>query len=890
MKIQKKTRFFKIILIISLLGILLFTVINIAYALNDLNEGLVLHYEFDDNAKDSSGFGYDGELHGVEVKYGEAYFDGKNDYISGRLLNFTSSLSICIILTPNFTGFNYSFFIMNEPTQLIMNNNSNNQIGIGIGLDCIYIRVDNSKKDIFFSPEALNEYDLNFIAIIFELNYEGLDISVYFNNEFLDTINYYYYDKIISFEEFVIGKEVENHCYYKGSISDIRIYDRALSEKEIYAIWNLFTGYYSFINRDITLKLIFAILILIGITSILKVVNSRKILNYEKFFTLYFPYFLITLFVFLMFGSLNIILFSIINIIPFSFFIIPLMSKSKEHFEKFYWDIEDEKDEKIQQFRKAKGLKKLRAFMGLFIPGKKGIKFAIITLIIITIFLPVSLFILISLFLLFFFKDSQNPIIEFLINFFNLQYLILIIFIPGIFIIKLYSGYFSLESLRNSIKDKKRPKIFFCIFTIILNVVPYNLFLNGSAEQNSSIFSICFILIKIIFIFLIWISVLLKSNFIKLFDIDPTEGIEENEGLFALFSILLYIFTFITLSNLWIKILEQTYDYIYFGSFYYFAEIIISLIFIYGIVCNSTFSKKESAISEKSRRKLKSIKLDKEKEALIEIQKSIDIGLIKLKKIKDNVKAYFIVKDGHVNILKISYVDLLKLSPYIGALEKLETLDLSGNLLKELPLTFKNLKSLKFLDLSGNNFKTFPNIITDLQSLQVLKFNYNYIEFIPNSIGRLKTLQHLNLSHNKLEDLPESIGELNSLITLDLSFNLLKKFPDFIFKLKSIKKVNLKNNKIDKFSIPISIINKIEINKEPFNPLIFKTNLFLFLNKNQNINSITISFDDFEKYVCKLPQGAIKSAKKWKKKYLDPDWEVKINKKDEKLIFKRIIQ
>ena len=67
------------------------------------------------------------------------------------------------------------------------------------------------------------------------------------------------------------------------------------------------------------------------------------------------------------------------------------------------------------------------------------------------------------------------------------------------------------------------------------------------------------------------------------------------------------------------------------------------------------------------------------------------------------------------NIVELSNFKLLNmLSPYIGAFENLKILNLSNNLLSNLPYQIINLKNLVNLDISFNNFKVIPQIIYNL--------------------------------------------------------------------------------------------------------------------------------------------------------------------------------
>lgn len=148
--------------------------------------------------------------------------------------------------------------------------------------------------------------------------------------------------------------------------------------------------------------------------------------------------------------------------------------------------------------------------------------------------------------------------------------------------------------------------------------------------------------------------------------------------------------------------------------------------------------------------------------------------------------------DLSASILANDEEKLSELPKSLAKLKNLESLDLSNNLLTNLPLGalakfiyFKKLivrdnqltglpfslpSALILLDLSKNKLTWLPITIGNLQSLRELDLSNNELTELPKSVGELTQLKKLFLSNNKLTDLPKSFGDL-TLDVLDLDNN-----------------------------------------------------------------------------------------------------------------------
>ena len=177
--------------------------------------------------------------------------------------------------------------------------------------------------------------------------------------------------------------------------------------------------------------------------------------------------------------------------------------------------------------------------------------------------------------------------------------------------------------------------------------------------------------------------------------------------------------------------------------------------------------------------------------------------------------------------LDLSFCSLKKISESILRLKNLKSLYLFGNQLKNIPESITKLTNLTELNLSNNQLASIPESISNLTNLTVLYLHDNELKNIPESITKLTNLRGLSLSNNQLKNIPESITRLTNLSSLNLSNNQLKNIPESITKLTKLTGIDLSNNQLA--SIPESISNLTNL-----------TVLYLHDNELKNISeSIT---------------------------------------------------
>ncbi|KAJ7955636.1 LRR receptor-like kinase [Quillaja saponaria] len=137
----------------------------------------------------------------------------------------------------------------------------------------------------------------------------------------------------------------------------------------------------------------------------------------------------------------------------------------------------------------------------------------------------------------------------------------------------------------------------------------------------------------------------------------------------------------------------------------------------------------------------------------------------------------------------------------IGKLTKLQSLDLSNNLITGLPSDLWSLGSLKSLNLSFNKISgSLPNNVGNFGFLESFDLSSNnFSGEIPEAISSLVSLRVLKLDHNMFEQgIPSGILNCQSLVSIDLSSNSLNgSLPDgFGAAFPKLKTLNIAGNKI----------------------------------------------------------------------------------------------
>jgi Leucine-rich repeat (LRR) protein len=130
----------------------------------------------------------------------------------------------------------------------------------------------------------------------------------------------------------------------------------------------------------------------------------------------------------------------------------------------------------------------------------------------------------------------------------------------------------------------------------------------------------------------------------------------------------------------------------------------------------------------------------------------------------------------------------------VARLQRFKKLSLSNRGITSLPPDIGKLNFLQSLDLSYNSIRTLPVEFLKLINLKSLYINHNELVELPKDIGTLKSLSIFDLSNNQLKTLPASIGSLINLTQLDVSYNQIIRLPIELINLTGLKKLYLENN------------------------------------------------------------------------------------------------
>ena len=129
------------------------------------------------------------------------------------------------------------------------------------------------------------------------------------------------------------------------------------------------------------------------------------------------------------------------------------------------------------------------------------------------------------------------------------------------------------------------------------------------------------------------------------------------------------------------------------------------------------------------------------------------------------------------------------------------------------PLT--RLLSLESLDLSRNQLTCLRSLPTNLITLDL---SHNMIAELPTELGTLVKLVELNLSFNQLTCLPSAMSNLTNLMSLDLSHNLLRSegIGAALEGITGLEKLNLDHNPLEESDLPPRTAFLVERVRDPF--------------------------------------------------------------------------
>uniref|UniRef100_A0A2K5PR00 PH domain leucine-rich repeat-containing protein phosphatase 2 n=1 Tax=Cebus imitator TaxID=2715852 RepID=A0A2K5PR00_CEBIM len=140
--------------------------------------------------------------------------------------------------------------------------------------------------------------------------------------------------------------------------------------------------------------------------------------------------------------------------------------------------------------------------------------------------------------------------------------------------------------------------------------------------------------------------------------------------------------------------------------------------------------------------------------------------------------------------------------------KKIEVLDVSYNLITEVPMRILSSLSLRKLMVGHNHLENLPTLV-EHTPLEVLDLQHNALSRLPdtlfskalNKLNKLEQLEELNLSGNKLKTIPTTIANCKRLHTLVAHSNNISIFPE-ILQLPQIQFVDLSCNDLTEILIP----------------------------------------------------------------------------------------
>ncbi len=198
----------------------------------DITKGLISYFNFDDNLKDQQSYSNDGVFSGSAIayipgKYGKALlFNGINQFVNfkSNAPIISNQISVSYWVNSNDPGLKYPIYFQQQ---------NGGSFGFAIKDKLIGFFLALPGFDGYFDSSFQMNSWYHIVGV-----YDGTSIKFYLNGTFKGSILYTGNTQFTGFDDFLqIGYDLD--FYWKGSIDELRIYNRALTQEEVTQLYNL---------------------------------------------------------------------------------------------------------------------------------------------------------------------------------------------------------------------------------------------------------------------------------------------------------------------------------------------------------------------------------------------------------------------------------------------------------------------------------------------------------------------------------------------------------------------------------------------------------------------------------------------------------------------------
>ena len=204
--------------------------------------------------------------------------------------------------------------------------------------------------------------------------------------------------------------------------------------------------------------------------------------------------------------------------------------------------------------------------------------------------------------------------------------------------------------------------------------------------------------------------------------------------------------------------------------------------------------------------------------------------------------------------LNVSECHLFVFPPALLQLEKLTDLNISNNHMTELPNNWNN-SCLKHLNIADNELgqDSSFSVIAKLSSLETLNVSGNSLNDVPGSIRCLKFLRDLNISNNPVKEFPASMEKIHTLETFIGSSCELNNFPSFLLQLHKIKNIELEKNKIKTIPEGCSLLSLKKLKLSNNKGLKISSNTFLGVESLECLALASCGLTEIPEFILRIP-------------------------------------